>query len=190
MKSVIGLAIILAALLGLSYWGYLEFSHQHLAGQSAGATSTQTEIATTTKANTINTENNNTMDQNTGGSSTGIGNSSQAGEGQLMISDITVGTGTEAEQGDTVFVTYTGTLANGTVFDASSKHGGQPFSFTLGSGQVIPGWEQGILGMKVGGKRKLVIPPSLAYGANGIPGAIPPNATLTFVVELTNVEQQ
>ena len=78
-----------------------------------------------------------------------------------------MGTGAEATSGKTVSVSYTGTLADGTVFDATSKDGGQPFSFTLGGGQVIKGWDEGVVGMKVGGTRKLVIPPALAYGSAG-----------------------
>ncbi len=103
------------------------------------------------------------------------------GEG-LQITDVVVGTGPEARSGQTVAVHYTGTLVDGTKFD-SSKDRGQPFSFTLGTGQVIKGWDQGIVGMKVGGTRTLVIPPALGYGDRGT-GPIPPNATLNFEVEL------
>ncbi len=105
----------------------------------------------------------------------------------VKITDVTVGTGVEAKNGDKVSVLYTGSLDNGTVFDASSKHGNQPFEFTLGVGQVIKGWDQGVLGMKVGGKRELVIPASLGYGAAGAGGVIPPNATLHFTVQLLGV---
>ncbi len=110
-------------------------------------------------------------------------------QGQLQITDLVVGTGTVAENGDTVNVLYTGTLDDGTVFDASSMHGNQPFSFTLGAGQVIKGWDEGVLGMKVGGKRELVIPPSLGYGAQGAGNTIPPDATLHFTVQLLSVGQ-
>ncbi len=108
----------------------------------------------------------------------------------LQITDETVGTGTEAIPGDRVTVNYVGMLADGTVFDASANHGNQGFTFPLGAGQVIKGWDEGVSGMKVGGKRKLVIPPNLAYGANGVPGVIPPNAALTFEVELLSVQPQ
>lgn len=108
-----------------------------------------------------------------------------AESGQLVMQDETLGTGALAENGDTLTVDYTGKLADGTVFDTSV--GRQPISFTLGAGQVIPGWEQGFQGMRVGGKRILIIPPSLAYGSQGI-GPIPPNATLTFEVTLLKVE--
>src|SRR5205085_7956961 len=94
-----------------------------------------------------------------------------------------VGTGATAAAGDTLSVNYVGTLDNGTKFDSSYDRG-VPFAFRLGAGQVIPGWDQGIPGMRVGGKRRLVIPPSLGYGASGVPPAIPPNAILHFDVEL------
>ena len=105
----------------------------------------------------------------------------------LKITDVAVGTGAAVKQGDTVNVLYSGSLDNGTVFDASSKHGNQPFSFTVGGGQVIQGWDLGLVGMKVGGKRDLVIPPELGYGAQGAGGAIPPNATLHFAIQLFSI---
>lgn len=104
----------------------------------------------------------------------------------LKIDDIKPGTGVAAEIGNTVFVHYVGTLEDGTKFD-SSKDRNEPFSFTLGVGQVIKGWDLGVLGMKVGGVRKLTISPDLAYGQAGIPGVIPENATLIFEVELLEV---
>ncbi len=107
---------------------------------------------------------------------------------ELQSTDVVVGTGAEAVAGKKVTVHYVGTLMDGTKFDASADHG-QPFSFTLGTGQVIKGWDEGVAGMKVGGKRSLVIPGDLAYGASGTPdGTIPPNATLKFEVELLGVE--
>ncbi|MHB9134289.1 MAG: FKBP-type peptidyl-prolyl cis-trans isomerase [Armatimonadota bacterium] len=105
---------------------------------------------------------------------------------ELVIEELTVGTGTEAVAGKTVSVHYTGWLTNGTKFDSSLDRK-QPFSFRLGAGQVIQGWDKGVAGMKVGGKRKLTIPPQLGYGASGI-GPIPPNATLVFEVELLGVK--
>jgi peptidylprolyl isomerase len=103
----------------------------------------------------------------------------------LRITDLVVGDGAEALAGQTVVVNYRGTLANGTEFDSSYGRG--PFSFPLGGGRVIQGWDEGVAGMKVGGKRKLVIPPDLAYGERGAGGVIPPNATLTFEVELLRI---
>jgi len=104
----------------------------------------------------------------------------------LKIEDVVVGTGAEAVKGKQVMVHYTGWLTDGKKFD-SSKDRGQPFHFALGPGQVIQGWDDGVAGMKVGGKRKLTIPPDLGYGAAGAGGAIPPNATLVFEVELLGV---
>ncbi|HUC87410.1 MAG TPA: FKBP-type peptidyl-prolyl cis-trans isomerase [Candidatus Saccharimonadales bacterium] len=105
---------------------------------------------------------------------------------QLQKTDETVGTGAEAVAGDTVTVNYTGTLENGTVFDSSYSRN-QPFSFKLGAGQVIKGWDEGVVGMKVGGKRKLVIPPSLGYGDQAT-GSIPANSTLIFQIQLLSVQ--
>ena len=105
----------------------------------------------------------------------------------VNIEDTVVGTGAEVKNGDTVSVHYVGTFEDGVKFDASRDHG-STFEFTVGAGQVIPGWDQGLLGMKVGGTRKLVVPPSLAYGATGVPGAIPPNSTLYFEIELVGIE--
>ena len=104
-------------------------------------------------------------------------------ESGLQYIDLVMGTGRQAELGDTAMVHYTGWLANGTKFDSSVDRK-EPFSFRVGAGQVIKGWDEGVGTMKVGGKRKLTIPPQLGYGARGAGNAIPPNATLTFDVEL------
>jgi len=104
----------------------------------------------------------------------------------LQITDTVVGTGTEAKAGQTISVHYTGTLDNGTKFDSSVDRG-EPFTFTLGAGQVIQGWDEGFAGMKVGGKRTLVIPPALGYGNQAV-GTIPANSTLHFDVELLDVK--
>lgn len=105
----------------------------------------------------------------------------------VEITDLEVGSGPEAASGHTVAVHYTGWLQDGSKFDSSVDRG-TPFEFALGGRQVIEGWDRGVVGMKVGGKRKLVIPPELGYGARGAGGVIPPNATLVFEVELLEVK--
>jgi FKBP-type peptidyl-prolyl cis-trans isomerase FkpA len=107
----------------------------------------------------------------------------------LKVRDLVVGTGEEAASGSLVTVHYDGYLMDGTKFD-SSRDRGDPFSFPLGAGRVIQGWDRGVAGMKVGGKRELVIPPELAYGSRGAGGVIPPNATLRFEVELLGVSRK
>jgi peptidylprolyl isomerase len=105
----------------------------------------------------------------------------------LKYVDETVGTGASPKSGSKVTVHYTGTLTNGKKFDSSVDRG-EPFSFNIGVGQVIKGWDEGVMTMKVGGKRKLMIPANLAYGARGAGGVIPPNADLNFDVELLGVD--
>ena len=104
----------------------------------------------------------------------------------LIIEELVAGQGAEAAAGQSVTVHYTGWLTDGRKFD-SSKDRGDPFVFPLGRGHVIKGWDEGVAGMKVGGKRKLTIPPALGYGARGAGGVIPPNATLVFEVELLGI---
>jgi len=108
-------------------------------------------------------------------------------ESGLRITDLEVGDGAEAVSGRTVAVNYRGTLQNGREFDSSYGRG--PFRFPLGAGRVIRGWDEGVAGMRVGGKRRLVVPPDLAYGSRGAGGVIPPDATLIFEVELLEVEE-
>ncbi|MCA9363117.1 FKBP-type peptidyl-prolyl cis-trans isomerase [Candidatus Kaiserbacteria bacterium] len=103
----------------------------------------------------------------------------------MVIDDVKIGAGEEVKSGDTVSVHYIGTLQNGTEFDNSRKRG-EPFQFKIGAGMVIKGWDEGLLGMKVGGQRVLVIPPDKAYGEEGV-GPIPPNSTLVFAIELVDI---
>ena len=119
--------------------------------------------------------------------STSGDNTSMADTSELKKEDVKVGTGTEAKAGNTVSVHYVGTLLDGTKFD-SSRDRGEAFTFNLGAGEVIQGWDLGVAGMKVGGVRKLTIPGSLAYGEYGAPPAIGPNETLVFEVELLEVK--
>ena len=120
-----------------------------------------------------------------GGGNSSDSGTSPSGGGSLVSEDLVVGTGATAAVGDTVTVHYIGTFTNGTKFD-SSYDAGQPFPFRIGAGQVIAGWDQGVPGMKVGGKRRLTIPPSLAYGSQGR-GPIPPNTTLVFEIDLLSI---
>lgn len=121
------------------------------------------------------------------GSTPSVKMTKEADVKELKKTDLKVGKGKTAKTGDKVTVNYRGSLTDGTVFDESYKRG-QPFDFNLGGGEVIKGWDEGVVGMKEGGKRKLVIPGDLAYGPNPPPGApIPPNATLVFEVELLKV---
>lgn len=108
---------------------------------------------------------------------------------KLIIEDEVVGTGDEAKAENLVTVHYVGTLTDGTMFDASRNHGDKGFSFPLGAGQVIKGWDLGVVGMKVGGKRKLTIPSDLAYGNQVVGGIMPANSTLIFEVELLSVSK-
>ena len=124
--------------------------------------------------------------QNSGGPTKVEGKPHRTADG-LEYWDIKEGSGAVAKAGDNVKVHYTGWLTNGKKFD-SSVDSNKPFTFKLCAGQVIKGWDEGVAGMKVGGKRQLHIPPQLGYGSRGVPGAIPPNATLIFDVELLGVK--
>ena len=107
---------------------------------------------------------------------------------RLETQDVVAGTGRTAQAGDTVRVQYTGTLLNGKKFDSSYDHGSEPVKFGIGKGEVIKGWDEGVVGMKVGGKRRLRIPAELGYGEKGSPPSIPPNAGLVFDVELVSID--
>ena len=166
----------LAAMVGLA-----------LAGCQQTSTTEKSSTATT---NTAATGTSATSEPAAGTSATTSG----ATEGQertlpggLKVTDIKVGSGPMAESGQTVAVHYTGWLTDGTKFDSSLDRG-QPITFPLGTGAVIRGWDEGLKGMRVGGKRKLTIPSSMGYGAQGYPPVIPPDATLQFEVELMNVK--
>ena len=113
-------------------------------------------------------------------------NTSPASAQGLKIEDLKVGTGSAVKSGDNIVINYKGTLTDGTKFDSSYDRG-QPFETQIGVGQVIKGWDEGVVGMKVGGKRKLTIPPSMGYG-NQAAGSIPPNSTLIFEVELVGIK--
>jgi peptidylprolyl isomerase len=106
----------------------------------------------------------------------------------LKYQDVVVGKGAQPKPGDDILVNYTGRFPNGKIFDSSLMPGRTPFELHLGRGEVIKGWDEGLSTMHVGGKRKLIIPPGLAYGERGYPGAIPPNSTLTFDVELLKIK--
>lgn len=160
--------LMLAAALSLAVAGCKESTQQTTStssestSMSAGATTTPTPAATGGKVHKL--------------------------ASGLQYEDVVVGSGTMAEPGMNVSVHYTGRLTNGTEFD-SSVNSGKPLKFQLGSGYVIPGWEEGIKGMRIGGKRKLTVPPDMGYGKTGTPdGVIPPNATLVFDIELIDVK--
>lgn len=170
----IAVAIAVVVALGLLFFGPRIFSP--LTPQSALTSATTTDMtASSTAAQTA---------MNDTSTSAPIPNPLPT---TLTATDTVVGTGAEATAGKTVSVNYVGMLPDGTVFDASANHG-QAFSFTLGAGQVIKGWDQGVVGMKVGGKRRLIIPADLAYGNQAVGGVIPANATLIFDIELVDVK--
>lgn len=170
MKSIeVGIVVTIALVVIAVFFVFPDLSpfRQQISSstsQEEQATTTSTTVSTTTT--TMSTENTD----------------------QLQVLDEVVGTGATAEAGDTVTVNYVGSFTNGSVFDASANHGTTGFTFPLGAGQVIKGWDEGVAGMKVGGKRKLIVPASLGYGPQDY-GPIPGNSTLVFEVELLNVKK-
>jgi len=163
MKKAIIIVLILVAVAGFLGSKFLSNKNQPNLNKS--------------EANLSEAKNNSSQNQNT---------ENKNAQNSLSIEILKQGTGAEAKNGDKITVHYTGFLEDGTKFDSSIDRG-TPFSFTLGQGQVILGWDMGVLGMKVGEKRKLTIPADLAYGAGGVPGVIPANATLIFEVELLGI---
>lgn len=162
-KVYIALYVVIAVMAGYLVYSFLENKQ----GAEMASTAKQTEVAKVE----INKNNDNTMET----------------VSELKIETLVEGSGAEAKTGDMVSVHYTGTLMNGTKFDSSVDRG-VPFEFNLGAGQVIKGWDQGVVGMKVGEKRKLTIPSDLAYGSRGAGAAIPPNASLIFEVEMIAIK--
>jgi peptidylprolyl isomerase len=174
IATALALVVVIAFFLIPGLWPFRPSAPVTKADQTAAAVTVPTQATNT--PNTTNTTNN-TMPP------------SQAIDAkELSAKDLVVGTGAEAAAGDVVTVNYVGSLTNGTVFDASANHGNTGFSFKLGAGLVIKGWDQGLVGMKEGGKRVLVIPASMAYGNQSV-GTIPPNSTLLFEVEMLKVQK-
>lgn len=178
-----GIAVALAVMVAL---GFLFFGPQLFTifnSQPFGATTASSTTSTTAMPNSNEPTTNPSAAADSGAPDL---SNIPANPTQLMMADQAVGTGPVAQAGDSVTVSYVGMLTNGTVFDASANHPPGTFTFTLGAGQVIKGWDEGVLGMKVGGKRELVIPASLGYGAQAT-GPIPANSTLVFEVQLLGV---
>lgn len=187
-KSVIGIiiAIIIVVLIGVWLWRAPERAQAPVTTPAAvgnsGAAQLDTDVSTgstpvTTPTQIISTP---SSSQTTSGHSKTING--------MKIEVTKEGTGEPIKSGQTAVMLYSGKLTDGTVFDASSKHGNQPFEFSLGAGQVIKGWDEGIVGMKVGEERTLTIPPELGYGTSGAGNVIPPNATLIFDVTLVGIK--
>ena len=179
--SSVLVAVVVIGLAGIIFWQYQRITDL----QQAQLAQQQAQKATATASHTTPTPSAGPATPppiTTGGTPTTL-------SGGLEYLDIKVGTGTAAQTGSAVSVQYTGWLAsNGQKFDSSYDHGGQPFTLTLGQHQVIPGWEEGLVGMKPGGTRRILIPPALGYGAQGSGSTIPPNSTLIFDVTMVSVQ--
>ncbi len=186
-KSIIGIIVVIIIIVLIAVW-------LHKAPASPAQPATPAVTQTDGQATPINQAAPASAPAPANGSASAQG----SGETRKIISTKTVnnmkievtkeGSGPAITNGQTAVMLYTGKLTDGSVFDSTDKHGGQPFSFTLGAGQVIKGWDEGILGMKVGEERTLTIPPELGYGANGFPPVIPQNATLVFDVTLVGIK--
>lgn len=175
ITSIVILVITAAILLGTN--------GKHFANSTTSPTPSPTNRATQTPTSNENKKNDSPSSQIDDNMASMSAITTEDG---LIIEDLEVGTGTEATEGKTVTVNYVGTLTNNVEFDSSYSRN-QPFSFSLGAGRVIEGWDKGVVGMKVGGKRKLTIPPELGYGSTP-QGPIPANSTLIFEIELLDVE--
>jgi FKBP-type peptidyl-prolyl cis-trans isomerase len=176
-----GIAVAIAVVVAIVF----VFFGTHIFSLFTQANSVATSTATTSQ--TLQTSTTTTSMNDSSSSNAEALAGIPANPTQLIMKDEVAGTGAEAQAGDTVTVNYVGMLTDGTVFDASANHGTTGFTFPLGAGQVIKGWDEGVVGMKVGGKRELVIPATLAYGSQAV-GTIPANSTLVFQIELLNVQ--
>ncbi len=176
---------MLLVVVGVGYWQYQNYTTAQTNLQNSHATATaavQDKHATATAFAMI------TPTPSAGPATPpAVTGQTQQRPGGLQYIDVKTGTGAVVQAGSSVNVQYTGWLqANGKKFDSSYDHGGQPFNLTVGQGQVIKGWDEGLVGMKVGGTRRLIIPPALGYGAQGYPPTIPANATLVFDVTIVS----
>lgn len=169
-KSLIIVIVIIALIIGVACFYFLNRQSKSLQ-ESIGSNNLS---QMNTQTNTEETQGN-------------VSNLIDNDQSKMKIETLKQGSGVESKSGDTLTVNYTGTLLDGTKFDSSLNPGRDPFVFTVGVGQVIKGWDEGMLGMKVGEQRKLTIPPEMGYGASGAGGIIPPNATLVFVVDLLKI---